>query len=62
MRVWKQLSNMITVTSGRYHSCHMLQLLIFMMLGHMGEAQIDGISVQFMIFFHLDVTILYLKG
>ena len=47
-------------------SCHVLQSLIFMMLGHMGETHTDGIPVQFIILFDfdisMDVTILYLKG
>ena len=34
-------------------SCHMLQSLIFKMLGHMGETHRDGIPVQFMILFDL---------
>ena len=37
MRAWKQPST---------DSCHVLQSLIFMMLGHMGETHTDGIPVQ----------------
>ena len=37
MRAWKQPST---------DSCHVLQSLIFMMLGHMGETHTNGIPVQ----------------
>ena len=33
-----------------------LQSLIFMMLGHMGEAHRDGRPVQFMILFDFDIS------
>ena len=33
-------------------SCHMLQSLIIMMLGHVGETHRDGIPVQLMILFN----------
>ena len=44
-------------------SCHVLQSLIFMMLGHMGETHTDGIQVVF----DFDISgwmlqFLYLKG
>ena len=42
----------ITLTS----SCRVLQSLLFIMLGHMGETHLDGKSVQVMIFFDLDIT------
>ena len=47
MRAWKQPST---------DSCHVLQSLIFMMLGHMGEAHRDGLPVQFMILFDFDIS------
>ena len=37
-------------------SCLVLQSLIFMMLGHMGETQTDEIPVQFMILFDFDIS------
>ena len=43
-------------------SCHVLQSLIFIMLGHMGETHADRIPVHFLILFDFDVTILYLKS
>ena len=41
MQAWKQPST---------DSCHVLQSLIFMMLGNMGETHNDGIPVKFIIF------------
>ena len=32
-------------------SCHVLQSLLFMILGHMGETHTDGIPVKFIILF-----------
>ena len=55
-------SNRIRLPQRVADSCHVLQSLIFMMLGHMGEAHRDGLPVQFMILFDFDVTILYSKG
>ena len=40
---------------------HVLQSLILMMLGHMGETHTDGIPVQFMIFFDFDISWLMLQ-
>ena len=37
-------------------SCHVLQSLIFMMLGHIGETHTDGIPVQLIILFDFNIT------
>ena len=37
-------------------SCHVLQSLIFMMLGHMGETHTYGITVEFIIMLDLDIS------
>ena len=49
-------SNRIRLPQRVADSCHVLQSLIFMMLGHMGEAHRDGLPVQFMILFDFDIS------
>ena len=49
-------SNRIRLPQRVVDSCHVLQSLIFMMLGHMGEAHRDGLPVQFMILFDFDIS------
>ena len=36
------------------NNCHLLESLMFMMLGHMRETHTDGITVQFIILFDFD--------
>ena len=49
-------SNRIRLSQRVADSCHVLQTLLIMMLGHMGEAHRDGLSVQFMILFEFDIS------
>ena len=49
-------SNRIRLPQRVADSCHVLQSLIFMMLGHMGEAHRDGLPVQFMILYDFDIS------
>ena len=41
--------------------CHVLQSLIFMMLGHIGETHNDGIPVKFIVLFDFDISALMLQ-
>ena len=43
-------------------SCYVLQSLIFMMLGHMGEAHRAVHDIVRLRYQHMNVTILYSKG